>query len=330
MDAVQKVLDSQFLTVSAYSIDGGPYVQKFEKKLAKYCGVKHAVATNSGTSALETSLLALGIGFGDIVIVPSLTFVATANAVRSVGAKPIFCDVDAFGQLDYEKCRQAAKLAKPKAIILVDLYGTISEDAKKFHNLAPIVIEDSCQALGNPGAGTYGDVGCFSFYAAKVCTTMGNGGAVVTNDPDIAFRLKLKRNQGITVKGCITSGRNNIMNECHAAFGCVQLDKLPDFIKQRINNMRYLNLKTNNTNGYIGTLILGNRDKTKKVFHDAGIDAATYYDKPIHWHPYYQAKYSLLMTEFYANHVLNIPVHPNVTPEQLDLMKKLLYEIDLL
>lgn len=322
--AVSSVLTSGKFTVSAYSLNGGENVQRFEKKLSKFTDTKHCISTNSGTSALETSLLALGIGPGDNVIIPSLTFVATANAVVSVGAKPIFCDVDGYGQMDYDQCKKLSEQYNTKCIIFVDLYGRISKNAADFKNLAPYVIEDSCQSLGTPKAGTFGDVGCFSFYASKVCTTMGMGGAVITDDDNLSQILKLKRNHGIVPNlGTVTPGRNNILNECNAAFGCVQLDKLPGFIKTRNENMESLGL-FENTNGYMGTMLVDNRDAIINKLFQLGIVAGKYYQMPIHIHKFYQGDYDLPITNHYAKCVLNLPVHPNVKPEHIELMKKTL------
>jgi dTDP-4-amino-4,6-dideoxygalactose transaminase len=320
MNAVSEVIQSGDFTVSAYSIEGGKKVQEFEDKLKRMTGARYAVAVNSGTAALECSLLALRIGRGDKVIVPSLTFVATANAVRSVGATPIFCDVDESGQLSYADARLLCNKYDIKAIIIVDLYGRISQDIESFRLLGKIVIEDACQALGTPKAGRHGDTGCFSFYASKVCTTMGLGGAIVTDNPVIDSYLKAMRNQGLTQNQFRFDGRNLLMGECNAAFGCVQLDRLESFVKARRSNMKSLGLDEH-TNGYMATILSPQRDEMLAMFHDAEIGAATYYDRPIHCHPNYKGQYSLPMTVRYAKEVLNIPVHPEVDSQAIDMIK---------
>ena len=165
--------------------------------------VKHVIAVNSGTSALHASLLSIGIKQGDEVILPSFTFVATANSVIAAGAKPIFADINkqdyTIDTVDIEK-----KINKnTKAIIPVHLYGHPSNmneinSIAKEHSL--YVIEDACQSLGSTyfqkQTGTLSDIGCFSFYASKVITT-GEGGAIATNNDDFAEKLKMIRNHGM-------------------------------------------------------------------------------------------------------------------------------------
>ena len=157
-------------------------------------------------------------------------------------------------------------------------------------------------------------------------TTAGLGGAIVTDSDTVAHDLKLKRNQGIMGGECITPGRNLIMGEINAAFGCVQLEKLPGFIRERNENMRSLGLYEH-PNGYMGTILADDRDSVMKRLNDAGIGAASYYDLPIHRHSYYSSYASaggtrLPMTNRYADHVLNVPVHPGVTPDALDIIRE--------
>lgn len=323
MNAVSEVIQSGEFTVSAYSTEGGKKVQEFEKKLARMTGARFAVAVSSGTAALECSLMALRIGVGDKVIVPSLTFVATANAVKSVGAEPIFCDVDEFGQLSFSHAQLLCKKYDIKAIIIVDLYGRISKDIASFKTLGKLIIEDACQALGTRKAGRTGDVGCFSFYASKVCTTMGLGGAIITDNPVTDSYLKVMRNQGMVSGDVRFSGRNLLMNECNAAFGCVQLDRLASFVRARRQNMEALGFGEK-TNGYMATILSPQRDQMLAMFRDADIGAATYYDKPIHYHSNYTGQYSLPMTVRYAKEVLNIPVHPEVDGQAIDMIRYIL------
>lgn len=319
--AVNKVLESGLLNVSAYSQDGGPYVQEFEKKLANKVGVKHAIATNSGTTALETALKALGVGRNDMVILPSFTFVADANAITSVGAIPIFCDVGEDGILDISKCEEIAKKYKIKAIILVDLYGRLSKDIEKFKTFDVLLIEDACQALGTNGAGTHGDVACFSFYSSKVINTAGSGGACVTGIDEIKERCQLVRNQGMKNGVCVMGGTNVLMPEVNAAYGCVQLGRLDGFIEQRRKNMARLGL-FEDTNGYMATINTNKRNAIKAFLEENGIQCGTYYDRPIHHHPNYAITSKLDMTDNLAKTVLNLPVHPNVPIEAIDTMRE--------
>ena len=172
----------------------GPKVKEFEKRFAKYVGVKYAVATSSGTTALHLALLSLGIGRGDEVIVPSFSFIATANAILFCGAKPVFCDIDPKTyNIDTNKIEKLIT-KRTKAILPVHLYGQpadfkpIMEIAEK-HNL--YVIGDAAQAHGaeyyGGKIGSFGDVECFSFYPTKNMTT-GEGGMITTNSEEIAER----------------------------------------------------------------------------------------------------------------------------------------------
>jgi perosamine synthetase len=320
MQAVNEVFESGNFTVSAHSQEGGEQVQKFEKKLKEVTGAKYAIAVSSGTAALEVSLLALKIGKGDNVIVPSLTFVATANAVLSVGATPIFCDVDKHGQLDFAEAEMICKKHNINAIIIVDLYGRISNDITHFKSLCPLIIEDACQALGTPTAGRNGTLGCFSFYASKIITTMGVGGAIVTDSPVLDSYCKIMRNQGITQGECRFAGRNLLLPEANAAFGSVQLDRLESFVGIRRANLRKLGLAAD-SNGYMAVIQCSQRDSMKKMLNDAGIGAATYYDKPIHTQQLYSyPSYDLPMTDMFAETVINLPVHPEVIDADIHTM----------
>ena len=198
---VLSVLDENALTSAAK--DGGKRVQALERLLKDYLKVQNVIAVNSGTAALYSALLALGIGQGDEVLLPSFTFVATANSVVAAGAKPVFVDIN---REDYtiDIADLKTKITKKsKAIIPVHLYGhpadmdEISEIAYA-HSLD--IIEDACQSLGslyrNAQTGTLGKLGCFSFYASKVLTA-GEGGAVATNDDNLANKIKMIRNHGM-------------------------------------------------------------------------------------------------------------------------------------
>jgi perosamine synthetase len=222
------------------------YLNKFESEFAEYVGVKYAMATSSCTGALHLSLLALGIGPGDEVLVPDITWVATASAIRYVGAKPIFVDIDkTTWTIDVDEAR---KLISPatKAIMPVHLYGygapmpQIMELATT-HNL--FVIEDAAPAIGtligSKFAGTYGDFGCYSFQGAKLLVT-GEGGMLVTNDSDLFAKAKKIQDHG-RKPGTFwieELGHKYKMNNITAALGLGQIQRSDNqiFRKQRINN----------------------------------------------------------------------------------------------
>lgn len=239
--AAEKVLSSGQLVQSRSTLE-------FEGKLRAYTGAKHAVAVSNGTSALYLSLLACGITGGEVITTP-FTFVATHNAILWAGAKPVCVDVEEDTlNIDVGQIERAIT-SKTRAIMPVHLYGHVCNigvicDIAEYHSL--VVIEDACQAIGarryGQHAGTFGNVGCFSFYATKAMTTGGEGGAVVTDDDGIAERVRLMRQHGMSKRyqyDCI--GYNMRMTDMQAAIGCVQLDRLDGFLLSRWNNASILN-----------------------------------------------------------------------------------------
>ena len=194
--AIAQVVDSGHFVL-------GPQVAAFEERFAAYCGAKHCMALNSGTSALHLALLAAGIGAGDEVITVSMTFVATTAAILYCGAKPVFVDVDPDTWTMDPKLIEAAITPRTKAILPVHLHGLMVDmdpiiEIARRHGL--VVIEDAAQSHGaeykGRRAGSVGDVGCFSFYPGKNLGAYGEGGAVVTNNPELARRVALLRDWG--------------------------------------------------------------------------------------------------------------------------------------
>lgn len=220
----------------------GKFIEEFENEFAKYCGVRYGIATSNGTSALHLALAALGIKKGDEVIVPDLTFIATANVVRYCGAKPVFVDSHPdYWCIDPNKIEE--KITKrTKAIIPVHIYGhpcdmdPILRIAKKHHLY---VIEDCAEAHGaeykGKKVGSFGDVSCFSFYGNKIITT-GEGGMCLTNDKKLAEKMRILRNQGMNPKKRYwydVIGFNYRMTNLQAAIGIAQIKKIDRFIKKK-------------------------------------------------------------------------------------------------
>ena len=213
----------------------GKFIPEFEENFARYCGVKHSVATSNGTVALHLALATLGIKEGDEVIVPTLTFIATANAVRYTGAKPVFVDSNPdYWCIDPEKI-EGAITPKTRAIIPVHLYGhpcdmeAIMAVAKK-HDL--YVIEDAAEAHGaehkGRKVGSFGDIACFSFYGNKIITT-GEGGMCLTDDEILAERMRILRDHGMNPGKRYWHdivGFNYRMTNMQAAIGVAQLEKI--------------------------------------------------------------------------------------------------------
>jgi perosamine synthetase len=346
-----KVLDENALTSAAR--DGGKRVQEFESSLRTFLNVKHAISVNSGTAALHAALLALDIKAGDEVLLPSFTFVATANSVIVSGAKPVFVDINTKDYtIDLQDLKRKIS-KKSKALIPVHLYGHPSDlceldEIANQHSL--YIIEDACQSLGsiykNKQTGTFGTMGCFSMYASKVLTA-GEGGAIVTNDDRLADTLKMIRNHGM-VEGYDTRilGLNYRLPELSAAIAKIQMKKLKTILNLRRRNALLLSnlLETITSkyniiipeenqikkfNWYLYTLTFNNsynitlRDNIKKKLIENGIGAAVYYDPPVHRTPFYQ-KFSmdnnLQNTNWSSKHVLSLPVHPGVTETDVQNM----------
>jgi len=339
---VTAVLSEKLLTSSSF--EGGKRVQQFEKLLSKFVKSKFAVAVNSGTAALQASLYAIDIKPGDEVLVPSFTFVATANSVKSVGAKPVFVDIlnDNY-TMDPNDLRKKIT-RRTKAIIPVHLYGhmaymdEILEMAKK-KNIK--IIEDASQSLGSKlkgkHSGTFSQLGCFSLYAGKVITS-GEGGAIVTGDKKLFEKLRQIRNHGLAKINLTTRlGLNLRLSEISAAIAKIQMKKLPSFLKQRKNNAKILTellqncdvvlpkqRKHETLNWYLYTIAHKNRNKVMRKLNSLGIGATVYYSTPIHKTPYFKTKKKLPNTEWASSHILCLPIHPKVGTSDLEKMQRVL------
>lgn len=340
LSAVVSVVKSGGLTSA--SKNGGKNVQEFEKNVRTFTKTKYAVSVNSGTAALQAALYALDIKKGDEVIVPSFTFVASANAIASTGAKPIFADIlkENF-TIDPESITKKIT-RKTRAIMPVHLYGHISsldrikEIAKK-HNLS--VVEDAAQSLGSTfkgkHTGTFFELGCYSLYPGKVITS-GEGGVIVTNNKKLYEKLQMIRNHGM-VKGYDSKifGLNLRLPEINAAIAKIQIKKLPKFIQVRKRNANLLSdllsdtkikipfeQKNEKFNWSLFTVAIKNRDSILKKLNSKGIGAAVYYPIPVHKIPIYKIKSKLTNTDWASKHVLSLPVHPNVSAKNVEFIAK--------
>ncbi|MFJ8647235.1 DegT/DnrJ/EryC1/StrS family aminotransferase [Streptomyces sp. NPDC093546] len=327
----------------------GPEVAAFEEEFSELVDGRHCVAVNSGTSALHLLLMAMNIGPGDEVIVPSFSFAASANAVRLVGADVVFADIerDSFN-LD-PAAVEAAITPRTAAIMPVHIYGNpaamdkIMAIADK-HKLA--VVEDACQAhaaaLNGTPVGAFGTGGTFSFYPTKNMHSL-EGGMVSTADAEIARTLRLLRNQGMEQRYANEIvGANMRMTDVNAAIGRVQLGKLNGWTEQRIANAAYLSEHITAPN--VVTPVVaegarhiyhqytirvtggeGARDAAMAKLTEAGVGNAVYYPTPIHrlkpyWEPDQKAgrTWDLPETEKAAAEVVSLPVHPSLTQNDLE------------
>ena len=340
----------------------GPGITQFEDKLSEYLGVKYCVTFNSGTSALHAILLAYGIGQGDEVIVPSFTFIATANAPLFVGAKPVFADIEekTFGLDPDDVKRKISK--RTKAIIPIDYAGCpcLIEELKEIaqdYNL--ILIEDAAEALGasinGRKAGAIGDSAILSFCQNKVITT-GEGGAVVTNSKEIYERLKLLRSHGraetadyfssIASMDYVTLGYNFRMSSITAALGIAQFGKIDNIISLRRGNAEYMTQQLSKIrnvaipeapSGYYHVyqmypIIIKDgkvtRDNLKEYLAQKGIMTRVYFE-PVHLSQFYRKTFGyrggeLLVTEKVSEQILSLPLYPTLSKEEMDYIVKMI------
>src|ERR687893_1172966 len=342
---VISVLEETALTTAAR--DGGKRVRDFESLMKSYLKIRHVVSVNSGTAAIYAALLAAGIKQGDEVLIPSFTFVATANAVVAAGGRPMFVDIKKDDYTMDVSDLKAKITEKSRIVIPVHLYGhpsdidEIGELAEK-HSLD--VIEDACQSLGSSykkkQTGTFGTLGCFSMYASKVLTA-GEGGAIATHSDELADKLKMIRNHGM-VEGYDTRmlGLNLRLPELSAAVAKVQMQKLDKMLAIRRRNAELLSkllfasskkhkvkipeeTADKKFNWYLYTIALHDeRDKIKNKLVQNNVGATVYYNPPVHKMPFYahtsSSETKLPATEWCADHVLSLPVHPHVAEADVD------------
>ena len=332
--AVLEVLDSGILAQ-------GPRVGAFEQAFAAMVGVKHAIATTSGTTALHTALLAHGIGPGDEVITTPFTFIASANSVLYTGARPVFVDIDPRTFNIDPALIEAAITPRTKAIMPVHLFG-LSCDMDPIlaiagsHNLA--IIEDACQSHGaaykGKVVGSFG-TGTFSLYPTKNMTSA-EGGMITTSDDELAENCRVIRQHGMRRRYYHDElGFNFRMTDIHAAIGLAQLGKLARFNAARQANAAYLSehLKhvtppyipagcTHVYHQYTVRVPDGKRDALQAHLTTKGVGTGVYYPVPVHQQTFYTQELcydqSLPFAEKAAQEVLSLPVHPALTQADLE------------
>ena len=331
---INKVIKSHFWA----SGSGVGYVKKFENSLNKFTGSNTCIGVNSGTAALNLALSLFDLKNKEVLI-PSLTFVSTAHAVILNGAKPIFVDVNPETLCIDEKQIQNSITKNTKAIIPVHFAGfpcnlTAIRSICKKNNL--YLIEDAAHAIGstfnNKKIGAYGDAVCFSFHPVKNLA-MPTGGAITINHKNHKkFRKQLESR-----RWCGISDRNNVdydvhelgwnyyMNEFSAAIGLVQLKKLNEMIKTRKRIAKFYDREINLENKipysidcsyHLYWILVENRKQFRKKLANEGIETGTHY-KPVHHMSYYKNKKPLPITEKISNEIVTIPIHPNLTDNQL-------------
>lgn len=306
---VEKILKSGMLTL-------GEYTGRFESKYAELCGVKHAVAVNSGTSALEIALRSLEFKEGDEVLVPTNTFSSTASVAFFAGGRPVLTDIDSSSLcIDSENARRYMT-PKTKGVIVVHIGGLVCPDIKAIRELCEdhdiFLIEDAAHAQGaginGQQAGSLSDAGCFSFYPTKVMTT-GEGGMITTKNAKVAQRARVLRDQGkedFHSGTIIDLGYNWRLPEISAAIGLTQLRRLPEMIRKRNDLARFYDKKLKKLSGiepltkpsnvvhnyykYVAFLDGGiDRDGVKKELREKGVKCGgEVYWPPLHMQPVYR------------------------------------------
>ena len=338
--AIADVMESQHFIL-------GPKVEECERAIARYCGIAHAIGVSSGSDALLACLMAEDIGPGDEVITTAYSFFATAGAIARVGATPVFVDIDPVTyNLDASQLASRVTL-RTRAIIPVHLYGQMADMDTVMdvaHDEGLVVIEDAAQAIGaehrGRRAGTIGHYGCFSFFPSKNLGAAGDGGMIVTNDPQRAARLECLRGHGARPKYYHKLiGGNFRLDALQAAIVTVKLRHLDRWtVARQCNAERYDELLTETGltagsrpivppavvtdrhifNQYV--IRVGQRDQLKAALQQHGVSTEVYYPVPLHLQECFAylgyEPHSLPESERAARETLALPVHPEVTYEQ--------------
>lgn len=332
---IDQVCDAQALTL-------GPAVERFEKRLAEYCGVKHALGVSSGTDAILCALMGLGIGPGDEVLVPSFTFFATAGCVARLGARPVFCDIepDTFNIDVKDAARRISR--RTKAIMPVHLFGQCANmeavnELAGAHGLK--VIEDAAQAIGAKRHGkracALGDVGCLSFYPTKNLGAFGDAGAICTNDDQLHERCRKLRVHGSGhtyyhemiggmfrmggIQGAVLDVKLNHLEKWHEArrSNAAMYDKL--LAGSGVMTPKIAPGNWSIYNQYV--VRVGHRDEVKRRLAERGVSSAVYYPLPLHLQPCFAylggKEGDLPRSEQACGEVLALPIYPELPQEQL-------------
>ncbi len=330
----------------------GPNVKRLEEEIAAYCRVKYAIGVASGTDALRLSLISMGIGKGDEVIVPPFTFISTTEVITQIGAEPVFIDIEEETfNIDAEKIEEAIT-EKTKAIIPVHLYGHAAQMEKimsvaRKDNLK--VIEDAAQALGaecifsqvSSKVGSLGDAGCLSFFPTKVLGGCGDGGMVLTNNEEIAEKIRVLRVHGLkdNYSYCIP-GYNSRLDELQGAILRVKLKYLDDWINMRRQKVNFYNelfacfpssgLKIPQEASYarhnygVYTIRSLQRDHLKEYLTRRGIGTKVYYPLPLHLEEIHKGlgykKGDFPVAEKASRQALSLPIYPELSEDDIKLV----------
>ena len=318
----------------------GPNVQAFDQEAGDYLGAKHAISCASGTDALHLALLAAGIKPGDEIITSAFTFIATGEAIRYIGAEPVFVDIQAQS-LNIDPARiRAAITDKTRAILPVHLFG-LPADMKEIQALADefglLVIEDCAQSFGSryqgKTTGTMGCVGAYSFFPSKNLGCYGDGGMITTNDDEIAAQIKLLRNHGSSQQyHHDVIGYNSRLDELQAVVLRIKLKYIDEYNQKRLAVARSYNQRLANSRFQTPailddrdhvfhqyTVLCDDRDAVREHLLSQGVACAVYYPIPLHRQKVFAdtTTVELPVTESTASRCLSLPIFPEMTEAQI-------------
>lgn len=348
---IQRDIDAAiYRVINNSSFVLGEELEGFEKEFAAYIGAEYCVGVNNGTSALYLALKAVGVSQGHEVIIPVNTFIATAEAVSMLGATPVFVDIDSLSYDIDPTLIEAAITKRTKAIVPVHLYGQCA-DMTPILAIADkydlVVVEDACQAHGaiyrDKRAGNLGHIAAFSFYPGKNLGCYGEGGAITTNYPEYAERIKLLRNHG---------GINKYEHQLIG--GNYRLESLQAAIlRTKLPHLDYWNTLRSRRSGWYDEMFVDSPVQSPKVYdygfpvwhlyviqvnerdvvlrklQEKGIGAGVHYPYPIHWTPAYShlTLKSFFVAEGIAKRIISLPMYPEITPEQVEYVSKTVLEL---
>ena len=340
METIEEIVKSGWFV-------GGPHVAQLESQVSEVTGARHAIGCASGSDALLLSLMALDVGPGAEVIVPSFTFFATGSAAWLLGAKPVFVDID---PVTFNMCPDSLERAispRTRAVIPVHLFGQCAEmdtilDISRAHGIH--VVEDAAQAIGaqykGQGAGSMGDTGCFSFYPTKNLGGFGDGGMITTNNDQLAERIRLLTNHGMKPRYYHSEiGMNSRLDAIQAAALSIKIRRLHEISEaRRANASRYHRLfKANGISGllklptevedcyhvwnqYTIRLQTHDRDEVRQKLNDQGVGSEIYYPVPLHQQKCFRTLFAdpdaLNETNAAAQDVLSLPIFPEMTADE--------------
>lgn len=347
LDRQYKKYEEEYKKAAIEALESGWYIlggrcERFEQEFASYIGSKYCVGLNSGQDALTLAIRALGIGEGDEVIVPANTYIATVLGITENGASPVFVEPDKYYNLDASKIEEAIT-GHTRAIMAVHLYGQaanmgdIRETAKR-HSL--YLLEDCAQSHGasfeGRMTGTFGDIGCFSFYPTKNLGAFGDAGAIVTDQAELAERIRMLRNYGSRKKYFNEiEGVNSRLDEIQAALLSVKLSHMQELTQERIRAGRYYEEGIRNPRIVKPAVRAGAdhvyhqyvlrckaRDELKTYLLDNGIETQIHYPVPPHLAECYQylgfQRGIFPVAEKYADEMLSLPLYTGITKEEQD------------